>query len=266
MIRQVECLDRQTSQASGNSSLLNWSSPVPYFGRLSDSRVATVGLNPSVSEFLDRQGNELDGEARRLPTLHSLGLSDWGSADYSHISEMLIACEHYFAVNPYGRWFDVLDRVLQPSGYSYYSLESPAVHLDLVPFATDPKWNALTSAERAGLLASGSRFLADSIAASAVDLVILNGRSVVIHFESMLDSHSLVANPMSAWDLPRPDGRSVPGIAFEGVIDRLGGVDIGRQVRVLGFNHNLQSSFGVSARVVREIGKWISASSRRVLS
>ena len=37
----------------------------------------------------------------------------------------------------------------------------------------------------------------------------------------------------------------------------MSGVQLGRQVKVIGYNHNLQGSFGVSTEVVRSIKTWI---------
>ena len=53
--------------------------PVLFFGDLFTASVATVGLNPSYQEFLDRRGIELDGAARRFETLTSLCAADRSS-------------------------------------------------------------------------------------------------------------------------------------------------------------------------------------------
>ena len=57
------------------TDMIPWSCPVPAFGDLLNSFVATLGLNPSNREFVDEEGNELEGAARRLHTLRSLSLS-----------------------------------------------------------------------------------------------------------------------------------------------------------------------------------------------
>jgi hypothetical protein len=45
------------------------STPVIAFGDVRTARVATLGLNPSKSEFLNKHGQELTGAHRRLATL-----------------------------------------------------------------------------------------------------------------------------------------------------------------------------------------------------
>jgi hypothetical protein len=50
------------------------------------------------------------------------------------------------------------------------------------------------------------------------------------------------------------------GIAFRGVVDALSEIRLPRAISVLGYNHNLQSSFGVSAEVIRAIRDWIAHS------
>ena len=67
-------LDRMDSAALAGTSVIKWSAPVPSFGDLSSSLVATVGLNPSNREFVDDSGQELCDTDRRFHTLGSLGL------------------------------------------------------------------------------------------------------------------------------------------------------------------------------------------------
>jgi len=49
----------------------------------------------------------------------------------------------------------------------------------------------------------------------------------------------------------------VAGVAYHGITNTLSGIPLGRDLLVLGFNHNLQSSFGVTSKVLREIRHWI---------
>ena len=41
------------------TGIIPWAAPIPVFGDLCTSRVATVGLNPSNREFVDEDGIEL---------------------------------------------------------------------------------------------------------------------------------------------------------------------------------------------------------------
>ena len=47
------------------------------------------------------------------------------------------------------------------------------------------------------------------------------------------------------------------GYAYEGIVDELFDVQFGRSVKVLGFNHNIQSSFGVTNEVQYSIRQWV---------
>jgi hypothetical protein len=46
----------------------------------------------------------------------------------------------------------------------------------------------------------------------------------------------------------------------------LSGVQLGREVLVLGFNHNIQSSFGVTTRVRAAIRQWVARTVHEALS
>ena len=242
----------------GAAGVIPWGSPVPAFGNPHRSRVATLGLNPSNREFLDSVGNELDGRLRRFHTLNSLGLHSWAEADARHIQEIISYCQEYFQRNPYDRWFRVLDHVLRGAGVSYYD-GNDACHLDLIPYATTRKWVQLTSSQRRVLLAVGVTALTQMLACSPIRVLILNGRSVVSHFEG-LAGIALRCTVMPNWSLPRRSGHPVPGFAYRGSLRKLCRRCLGRDVLVLGYNHNLQSSFGVTNGVRRHIRQWVSES------
>lgn len=233
-----------------------WTCPVPYFGRLRHATVATLGINPSNREFVDEAGRELDGDDRRFPTLGSLGLRTWADASSLDLTEIVSACDRYFSGNPYNRWFGTLEGVVQGAGASYYSAEYPAAHLDLVPYATSMKWGALRQDQRRALLACGRDLLGSLLRDSSVDLLVLNGASVVRQFEAV-SGVSLLPERQPSWDLIRRRSERVHGISYFGAVDHIADVDLGRSVSVAGFNHNLQSSFGVTKRALQAIARWV---------
>lgn len=236
--------------------VMTWSCPVPYFGRLRDAKVATLGINPSKREFVGVDGGELVGHDRRFPTLRSLGLRHWFDASSSDIAAIVAACDGYFLGNPYDRWFGVLDAAIRPAGVSYYSADYPAVHLDLVPYATSVKWSELRPYQQRVLLGCGSDLLATLLRDSSIELLVLNGASVVRQLEAV-SGVRLHAERHPAWDLLRGASASVRGVGYVGAVDRIGGVELGRTVSVAGFNHNLQSSFGVDRRALDAIAAWV---------
>lgn len=253
MARLLELLASQSYE----STVIGWAGPVPFFGELSAAKVATVGINPSNLEFVSSGGAELDEEARRLHTLTSLGIPSWEAADGVHVRALVRECENYFARNPYRRWFDVLERSMAPSGYSYYpSGEKRMCHLDLVPFATSKKWGFLPPACRRALVDQGREAMAEFIRDSPLEFLVLNGRSVVAEFEAFAGVE-LTAAVRDEWSLPRRDGNRVDGMLYTGQIDRLGSTELERPVQVIGYNHNLQSSFGVTSAAMRAIGEYI---------
>jgi hypothetical protein len=235
---------------------MTWTCPVPYFGRLPHSTIATLGINPSNREFVDVSGQELDGDNRRFPTLGSLGLGAWADASSLDVTAIVSACDQYFSGNPYSRWFDALDALVRFAGASYYSDEKPAAHLDLVPYATHVKWGSLREDQQRALLHCGHDLITSVLRDSMVELLVLNGASVVRQFEKVAGV-DLTREHKPDWDLRRRGSERVRGVAYTGSVDHIGAVDLGRSIAVVGFNHNLQSSFGVTKRAVHAIGRWV---------
>lgn len=251
MLGPVAGLTDLLARRSMPLDVVPWASPVPYFGKIAKARVATVGINPSNLEFVDATGNPLVGPNRRLETLESLRLAAWKEADGQTVRRLARSYSMYFRVNPYRRWFDVLERVLAVGGHSYY--DGLAAHIDLVPFATAKKWGSLAVPVQRVLIREGRRPLAELIASSSVDVLVLNGRSVVNAFVESTDS-ALSVTTANHLNLPRAGGKWIQGLRWDGVITQIAGYDLGREVRVVGFNHNLQSSFGVTKQVMERIG------------
>ena len=244
-----------------DTAAIDWTPPIPAFGDPSKAQVATLGLNPSDREFLDVQGRELNGTQRRFPTLRSLGLGGWHEAADAHIEEIAEACRSYFERNPYNAWFGRLDFLIQETGTSFYTPLSPATHLDLVPYATGVKWAALPKRDRA-LLAEGGREVVGTLLRDApVTLLVLNGMSVVNSFQMLCDSE-LRREEKPEWSLPRKTGKEVKGYSFTGVVDHVANIDLEAKVLVLGYNHNIQSSFGITHSVCQSIKEWIGTSWR----
>lgn len=252
-------IDRLDSSAISGTDVIRWGSPVPSFGDLSSAVVATLGLNPSNREFVDESGDELEGTSRRFHTLKSLGLSSWEEVDARHLHMIIESCRFYFQGNPYDTWFKKLDQVISGTNASYYSPSSCACHLDLIPYATARKWTELSPRQRSTLLASAGDTLGLLLRDSPVRILILNGRSVVQEFQA-ISGVSLESGEMPTWSLPRQSNPGVRGVSYRGMIDSLSGVTLGRDILVLGFNHNIQSSFGVTSEVLRAIRSWITQS------
>lgn len=250
-------IDRLDSPAVSGTDVIRWGCPVPSFGDLSSARVATLGLNPSNREFVDELGEELQGAFRRFHTLASLGLRSWSDVDARHLRLILESCRTYFLGNPYDRWFKRLDQVVSGAKASFYNASCGACHLDLIPYATARKWTELTARQRSSLLAVAADTLGLLLRDSPVRILILNGRSVVGQFQDIAGI-CLERQQMPAWSLTRQPKPDVAGLAYRGLVHTLSGIRLPHEILVLGYNHNLQSSFGLTKRVILAIRDWIS--------
>lgn len=237
------------------SEVIQEGAPIISFGKTSISKIATMGLNPSDQEFYGKDGIELNGIYRRFHTLSSLGIKSWKNATEYEIEKILIACEEYFFRNPYDRWFKSLNNIISGTGASYYDAFNSACHLDLVPYATKTKWGNLSERQKKHLLEIGSKFLADIINDGAIEVIILNGKSVVKNLEDMI-GFQLSKKEYKSWSLPRADG-CVRGEAYRGTIEFLGENKLDRPIKILGYNHNIQSSFGVTNEAKNAIKIWL---------
>lgn len=246
-----------------DSGIISWGCPIVSFGDISNSRIATLGINPSNLEFLDASGIELTGVKRRFPTLHSLEIADWLSAEEEHIDIILKWCSEYFQRNPYDNWFKRLDYIISGTSLSYYFPSAEACHLDLVPYATYEKWGNLSKTDKSLLLESSIDVLGSLLKDSSIDIIVLNGKSVVDHFGRVTDI-KYELDTMPEWELPRKDG-GVSGIAYKGRISLVGGISLNKEIAVLGYNHNIQSSFGVTTKVQSSIREWITKESESIL-
>jgi len=171
---QLPMIRRRPPEACG---VISGSTPVVSFGDASRARVATIGINPSEVEFLDRKGSLLSETERRLATLRSLGATDCESLTDSQVAAVVDGCHRYFSGNPYVRWFGPFDEVLRAGlGVSYH--EGSACHLDLVQWATAPVWGRLTRTQQRTLLAEGVPHLRAQLATHRFDTVVVNGRQV----------------------------------------------------------------------------------------
>ncbi len=256
-------IDRLDNSRLTDAEVIRWGCPVPSFGDMSTARVATLGINPSNREFMGEDGAELTGERRRFHTLGSLGLRSWADVDVRHLRLILDSCSAYFSGNPYDVWFRKLDHVVSGADASFYGGRYGACHLDLIPYATARKWTQLSSRQRSSLLTIAGDTLGLLVQNSAVRVLILNGRSVVQNFEEIAGI-SLDRRRMPAWGLRRGAKPDVDGFAYEGTVRCLAGIPLQHELLVLGYNHNLQSSFGVTKEIVKSIRAWVSYAVREV--
>lgn len=239
-----------------NTKVIPWASPIISFGNPEQSKIATLGLNPSNREFVDLKENEITGSQRRFHTLSSLNIKSWSDVSDQHISLIYESCQNYFSGNPYNGWFKPLDYLLSGTPYSFYFPSGKACHLDIIPYATSLKWSDLTIDERSSLLNLTGDTLGLILRNSSVETLILNGQTVVDNLERVANIR-LEKKQNDSWTLFRSSGLDVLGYSYEGIITRLGNTQLNRKLKVLGYNHNIQSSFGVTKGALTGIKNWI---------
>jgi hypothetical protein len=219
-------VERLRRKPPPDAPVVESSTPVISFGDPSAASVATLGLNPSINEF-ESDGRKLDGEAQRLETLTSLGVSSLTDAPEAVLKAVVDACNNYFKRNPYRRWFDKLEEILAGIGTSYF--DGSACHLDLVQWTTNPVWGELRppTLQRA-LLEQDVPFLLDQLRYHSIEVLLLNGDRVIKEFAKAAQV-----------ELPEEPGRINNGCRI--VVGR-GPKDL----LVVGWSTNVQSSHGVS--------------------
>ena len=216
-----------------DSRVIPGTTPVVAFGDVSQARVATLGINPSLAEFL-QQGKELIACDRRLATHRSLGVSDLEKAPAAAIEQVLADCNGYFQRNPYRGWFDQLEPVLKACGASYY--DGTACHLDLVQWATDPVWSNLPTEVQCRLLRNDTPFLLEQLTTENIEILLLNGRTVVSATSKEMNT------TFDEFGLAHQDTRLFAGM----VRDR---------IQVVGWSKNLQSSPGVTRKLKKALAE-----------
>lgn len=169
-------LRRVTALPPTDCFVIDRSTPVIAFGNPVCARVATLGINPSSKEFLDRSGSLMIGAQRRLVTLDSLDVADRRNLNEDHARSVLDGCADYFNVRSYA-WFKPLNWILAQSiGASY---GTTACHLNLAQWATHPVWRTLNATVRWRLIDDGVGFLESQLVNEGYRLVIANGRTVM---------------------------------------------------------------------------------------
>lgn len=234
-----------------SQNLIYEGQPIPYFGNLSTAKIATLGLNPSDKEFYCDNHNELEKHSRRFETLSSLNLNNWASAKKNNLDSIKKCMDQYFKNNPYKRWFNQLDNLFNESGYSYYN--NTACHIDLIPYATRNKWSSLKGNEQNFLINASQEELKNCIENSEISTLILNGSSVI---QGLLKSYdiTLKKEEVKDWQIQTKKG-VISGFKFTGKLR----INSERDISILGFNYNLQSSFGLSKNIKNSIKAWISS-------
>ena len=184
-MKQNEEIKRVLQKYPIGAPIVKNSTPVVSFGNPNTAMVATLGINPSSQEFLDRKGNVLDLANKRLVDLDSLNKSSLNDLDEDDAKKIIDGCYNYFKTGNHYKWFDPIEEyVLKPSGFSYF--DNSACHLDVIQWATDPVWSNIKSKEiQDMLLEKDQDFLKYQLSNYHFETIFLNGKTVINQVEKL---------------------------------------------------------------------------------
>jgi hypothetical protein len=234
--------------------ILEGSTPVISFGDFTKSSIATLGINPSPLEFVNRRGQILNSSEKRLADLESLAL---GPEDFllsrNKVEEIWRGCQLYFQENrnPYWGWFDILEQLLNSIGISYKT--NAACHLDLAPIATKDVYSKLSMSDKFILVTNFRRTLEKQLRASKIKTVIFNGRTV---FETLQFVQNVDWKPLELVNY-KCNGRSLTSSLHAGE------AETGQ--RYLGWTVNLQSFRGNKKErqeLLLQLSEWVKRNSQ----
>jgi hypothetical protein len=170
------------------------STPVIWFGDYDHAKACTISLNPSDIEFYKHPRNQEDyskpenlltGRHERLCSRMTLTKDDGEELTGANADMVKKQCTKYFETNPHKRWFNPFDVFIKRFGaYSYY--DNTCVHLDLVQWATTPKWSEVPDALKQKHLDNDLPVLKHLLKKN-FEVMFLNGQTVVENIEKCLD-------------------------------------------------------------------------------
>lgn len=239
-----ELLD--TVEDSASDLIIKDYAPILYFGDIMNSRIATVGLNPSDKEYYDSLGQSYD----RFFNKENLQVDSWSNISNEKIDQIKNSFDFYFNHRPYKNWFNRLEDLLVDGQFSYYFPYNNIVHLDIIPVATKDKWGSLSFSEQDFLINQFGNYLEYLITESYIEVCILNGQGVVDNFQKVF-GQLIDKKYVEQWNI-KTKNKVVKGKSYRTILKAKD-----KKILVLGFNHNIQSSFGVSKEIIASIRSWL---------
>jgi hypothetical protein len=179
-------IERIKRKLEPNLYITPQTTPIIYFGNYDMAKSCTISLNPSDKEFIDNSNVLLDlNNRQRLCSRKRLRKNDCDELTNEEANIVLNYCDNYFNLKPYKLWFNPLDFFIQNFGnYSYYN--NTCVHLDLVQWATTPKWNDVPQNIRQKHLETDLPVL-KYLLNKNFEVMFLNGKTVVENVSKCLN-------------------------------------------------------------------------------
>jgi hypothetical protein len=237
-------IENRIKQNPNNLEILRNSTPVICFGNLMNSRIATLGLNPSDKEFVDDDKNFLSGRYLRFQNCFTLMQNDLTKLNSNQTELVLQYCLEYFNnFNPYREWFDYLERhVLSKLDISYYN--GTCCHLDLVQWATSNKWRDVLPVNQSILLNSDYSFFLHQLDNQDIVVLLVNGNGV---FRTLMEKGEISDEVNMIIECGNETCQMHKLLLNTGK----------KKIRCIAWSKNLQSTFGLTNNMRNEIGNWI---------
>lgn len=234
-------IDRNLEQCNISSG----GQPVISYGNPNTSEYATLGINPGTGTFNSNEHYFINDIWK-----------DGDEIDDDHVQEMLDRGYEYFDKNfdkiGIKGWFRMFDLLLKGVFDTSYK-EKKACHLDLVPFATNLVWSKLPKSHQYRLMRASEDIFALILQNSSITTLLCNGAFVrqmlegfaEVDFEETLNKNLYLGQKR--------------GYLYSGSINQIGNTHLNREIKVFGWNYNLQSTPGISKdylnRLIQEIRK-----------
>jgi hypothetical protein len=213
--------------------------PVIWFGDYFSAKACTISINPSAYEFVDKRGNILSGNKKRL---HSRTGNDTSELTQSEAINVLKSCNEYFHNNPYwdennarNDWFGRFNRLIAKEGFSYK--DGSCVHLDLFQWATK-SWGTLDKNIQDELINDDKKTF-ERLLNKDFKIMFLNGNEVIKtmlkYYKSNLKIKQIGNGKI---EFRNKIGKNIDPLMYEGIYTN----DNGHKILVIGWSLNLQNS------------------------
>jgi hypothetical protein len=162
-------------------NIITGSVPIPFFGDFDNAEVCTIGINPGKSEFLTVWGKE-----HQIHRKACFNKADTEALSEADAKEVIDFCKKYYTLyndkkgNIEKFWLNLETLVQKFPGCEGYSYRGGGiVHLDIVPWATDPNWGDLPGKDeqRNELLSNSQEYFRGLLRAKKFRYVFLNGKT-----------------------------------------------------------------------------------------
>ena len=225
-----------------NSVIVEGSTPIVFFGNITTSTIATLGINPSKNEF-QKDGQDFNERLRRFETLSSLNATDLESLTKVQLEKVIDSCKNYFQINPYRKWFNQLEnKILKNLSVSYYS--GTACHLDIVQSATDPIWRDLDKTTKNKLINSDIEFLSIQLQEEKIQTLLINGKEATEIFQGYFKPTLVKQDKLIV------ENKSCNVYSYELKFTN-------KIIKIYAWSNNLQSTVGLTNQMRKEIGIWV---------